>query len=114
MIATFTEDYNALTLDWDSFHKDYDEWRNTDGGCNRSQMMQELGRFGVSFSEIARDARNLPAATVLRPMGGLLVEAAEREERALRDLGDSCSLMTPVSTPLWTRNGPRPIRFAGR
>ena len=89
VVATSTEDYNALTLDWDSFHKDYDEWRNTDGGCNRSQMMQELGRFGVSFSEIARDARNLPAATVLRPMGELLVEAAEREERALRDLGDS-------------------------
>ena len=39
VVVTFTEDYNALTLDWDSFHKDYDEWRNTDGRCNRSQMM---------------------------------------------------------------------------
>lgn len=88
-VANFTEEYDALTQDWNSFHARYDEWRKTDGGCDRSDVMGELGRFGVSFSAIAREARNLPAATVLRPMGELLVEAAEREESALRDLGNS-------------------------
>ena len=88
-VADFTEQYDTLTLDWNSFHSSYDEWRKTNGGCNRSQVMRDLGRFGVSFSEIAKETRNLPAATVLRPMGELLVEAAEREERALRDLGNT-------------------------
>ena len=89
VVANFTEEYNNLSLAWNTFHDGYDEWRKTNGGCNLSDVMRELGRFGVSFSEIAREARNLPAATVLRPMGELLVEAAEREERALRDLGNT-------------------------
>ena len=88
-VANFTEEYDTLTQDWNSFHNEYDQWRKTDGGCNRSEVMRELGRLGASFSEIAREARNLPAATVLRPMGELLVEAADREERAYRDLGDT-------------------------
>lgn len=85
-VVAFTNQYDTLTVDWNSFHSSYDEWRKTNGGCDRSQVMRDLGRFGVSFSEIALAARNLPAATVLRPMGELLVEAAQREERALRDL----------------------------
>ncbi len=48
-----------------------------------------MGQFTAALSKIASDARNLPAATVLRPMGELLVEAAEREERAVRQLRDS-------------------------
>jgi len=88
-VADFTNEYDRLIRDWNSFHRSYDQWRKTNGGCNRSQVIQALGRFGVSFSEIAIDARNLPAATVLRPMGELLVEAAEREERALKDLANA-------------------------
>ena len=62
-------------------------------------MIQDLSRFGVSFSEIANEARNLPAATVLRPMGELLVEAAQREERALRDLVNT---WRPYDTGVYT------------
>ncbi|PKB73522.1 MAG: hypothetical protein BZY75_01515 [SAR202 cluster bacterium Io17-Chloro-G7] len=99
LVAEFTSQYDSLTQAWNSFHKSYDDWRKTDGGCNRSQVVQELGKFGVTIGEIAKDARNLPAATVLRPMGELLVEAAEREVRALRDLGN---LWEPYNTGVYT------------
>ncbi len=98
-VTEFTGQYDSLTQAWDSFHNSYDDWRKTDGGCDRSQVIQELGRLGVIIGEIAKDARNLPAATVLRPMGELLVEAAEREVRALRDLGNSWQ---PYNTGAYT------------
>ena len=86
LVAEFTKQYNFLLLDWDDFHKKYDEWRRTEGGCNRSAAIEKLGQFTVTFSKIASDTRDLPAAAVLRPMVEILVEAAEREERALREL----------------------------
>ena len=88
LLNEFTQQYNLLRRDWDGFHRDYDGWRRSDGGCNRSQVVQDLGRFALTFSEIADDARSLPSATVLRPMGEIMVEAAEREERALKALRD--------------------------
>ena len=87
-VGEFLDAYELLVRDWDSFHDDYDQWRRTAGGCDRSEAIQTLGQFTVTFGFVASDARNLPAATVLRPMGELLVEAAEREERALKELRD--------------------------
>jgi len=89
IVAEFTGQYNLLLRDWDDFHEEYDQWRRTEGGCDRAAAVETLGRFTVAIGKIANDVRNLPAATVLRPMGELLVEAAGREERALRDLGNT-------------------------
>ena len=85
-VEDFTKRYNLLLRDRDSFHTEYNQWRRADGGCDRSKATETLARFTVVFSKIASAARDLPPATVLRPLGEILVEAAEREERALREL----------------------------
>ena len=85
-VKGFTGKYDILTRKWDEFHQDYDDWRRTEGGCDRSKAIDTLGQFNVAFAEIAGSVRGLPSATFLRPLGEILVEAAEREEDALRGL----------------------------
>ena len=82
----FAARLSALLKDWDEFHQDYDNWLKTEGGCDRSQASETLGGFTIGFAKIAGRVRDLPGATFLRPLGELLVEAAEREEQALRTL----------------------------
>ena len=89
LVEGFIGQYQLLIQEWDDFHTDYDEWRQSEGGCDRSKANDTLGRFTVTFGNIATGVRGLPAATVLRPLGEILVEAAEREERALRVLRDT-------------------------
>ena len=89
VVEGFTAEYQLLLQTWDDFHKDYDEWRQSEGGCDRSKAVNTLSGFTVTFGNIATVVRSLPAATVLRPLGEILVEAAEREERALRVLRDT-------------------------
>ncbi len=85
-VQDFAGSYGRLLEDWNSFHAEYDEWRNTGGGCDQSEATAALGQLSASFGKISRAVRGLPAATVLRPLAEILVEAAEREERALREL----------------------------
>ena len=82
----FTKQYNLLLRAWNQFHNGYDVWRQSEGGCDRPKAIERLGSFTISFGELATAVRDLPRATLLRPLGELLVEAAEREEQSLRDL----------------------------
>lgn len=88
-VTGFAGKYRDLLVKWDSFHVDYNEWRNTEGGCDRAAAVSELGRFTLRFSDISSRVRGLPRATSLRPMGELLVEAARLEEQALKGLRNS-------------------------
>ena len=85
-IEAFVTQYTALNEEWAAFHGDYDGWRSTEGGCNRTKAVQALGGFAIRASELSGDVRDLPRATFLRPLGELMVEAAEREEGALKEL----------------------------
>ena len=82
----FIDQHGKLVESWNKFHAAYDEWRQSDGGCDRSQAVAKLGGFTRDFGELASKVRALPRATFLRPLGELLVEAVEREEQALRTL----------------------------
>ena len=88
-IEAFVTQYTALNEEWAAFHGDYDGWRSTEGGCNRTKAVQALGGFAIRASELSGDVRDLPRATFLRPLGELMVEAAEREEGALVELRTS-------------------------
>ena len=88
-IEAFVTQYTALNEEWSAFHGDYDGWRSTEGGCNRTKAVQALGGFAIRASELSGDVRDLPRATFLRPLGELMVEAAEREEGALKELRTS-------------------------
>ncbi|MCY4582572.1 MAG: hypothetical protein OXE50_07235 [Chloroflexi bacterium] len=88
-IQNFDEHYAALLLSWDAFHGRYNDWRRTDGGCDRTEVLQSLDRFTLRMGEVGRSVRSLPQSSYLLPMYNLLVEAAEREEGAIRALRNS-------------------------
>ena len=75
-----------VTQDWDAFHEDYDDWRATEGGCDQAEAIQALGEFVSRFDALTDAVRALTPATFLRPLGELLVVAAELEDEALRQL----------------------------
>ena len=88
-VAQFRSDYELLIQEWNEFHSDYDHWRQTEGGCDRSEAITTLGEFALRFGKLAAKVRQLPRATFLRPLGELFVKAAELEEKAHRTLRNS-------------------------
>ena len=85
-VTSFIRGYDGLVRGWDGFHSDYDSWMAAEGGCDRAEVTAAIGGFALRMGEIAASARQLPKAAPLRPLGELTVEAAQREEEALREL----------------------------
>ena len=88
-VMDFNEAYESLLAKWGSFHEDYDSWRETDGGCDRVSTLDDLDSFTQGASALAANVRSLPRNGYLLPVYTLLVEAAEREEGAMRSLYNS-------------------------
>ena len=88
-VRAFIGDYKRLLKEWDAFHEGYNEWRRTEGGCDRSEVLQSLAQFNTRIGELGRRVRDLPQSGYLLPMYNLLVEAAEREQGAVRALRNS-------------------------
>ena len=88
-IENFDVHRGELLVAWDAFHQGYRDWRKTDGGCDRTEVLQALDGFNLRMSELGREVRRLPQSSYLLPMYTLLVEAAEREEGAVRALRNS-------------------------
>ncbi len=88
-LAAFNSEYQALLEGWNGFHEGYDEWRRTEGGCDRRQAVDTLSDFGLRMGRIAASAGDLPSTNVLRPLEELLVEAVRREESSLKELSGS-------------------------
>ena len=88
-VENFDVHYGELLVAWDAFHQSYRDWRKTDGGCDRTEVLQALDGFNLRMSELGREVRRLPQSSYLLPMYTLLVEAAEREEGAVRALRNS-------------------------
>jgi hypothetical protein len=88
-LTEFARQYGLLRQEWNKFHQEYDDWRRTEGGCDRAEAIAALGRFTVRFGELTTRVRGLPRAAFLRPLGELLVEASEREDEGLRVLRNS-------------------------
>ncbi|MDE2801888.1 MAG: hypothetical protein OXK21_03280 [Chloroflexota bacterium] len=85
-VENFEDHYAALVVKWDAFHERYADWRRTDGGCDRTEVLQSLDGFNLRMGDLGREVRNLPRSSYLLPMYNLLVEAVEREEGAIRAL----------------------------
>ena len=88
-VQDFDVAYGRLIGEWESFHENYDDWRNTDGGCDRIETLRELDRFRRKAAEISGEIGGLPQTGFLLPAYSLMVEAAEREEGAMRALYNS-------------------------
>ena len=88
-VEDFQGHYKELLVEWDAFHLRYNEWRKTEGGCDRVEVLQALDQFKQRVGELGRKARDLPQSGLLLPMFSLLVEAVEREEGTMRALHNS-------------------------
>ena len=88
-VNDFDAAYLELVARWDAFHDGYDEWRRTDGGCNRVETLEELGRFSRDMADLGSQVRAMPQSGFLLPVYTLLAEAAEQEEKAMRSLYNS-------------------------
>ena len=88
-LEEFFEGHLALVAAWGAFHDRYDQWRRTEGGCNRAEVARELAQFNVRVGRLAQKVRDLPHLSHLLPMYDALVDAAEREEGAVRSLVNS-------------------------
>ena len=85
-LQDFRTEYNRLVREWDAFHDGYNEWRGSEGGCDRVAVLQTLDEYSLSVSQLARDVRALPSAGSLLPVYTLLTDAVAREENAIRSL----------------------------
>ena len=85
-VNSFTASYQVLVREWDAFHQGYNDWRENDGGCDRVEVVEALDQFSQDAGGLGRKVRDLPQSGFLLPIYTLLVEAAERDAAAMRNL----------------------------
>ena len=85
-VESFQAYYEKLVMEWDAFLQKYDEWRSTEGGCDRVAVAGSLSQFNLRFGILARKVRDLPQVGLLHSMHTLLVQAVDGEEVAMRTL----------------------------
>ena len=88
VVDEFATQQEAVGLEWDQFHKDFDHWRAGLTSCHESTAQNALRDFAVAFNGVTEQARDLPRATVTRELADVLIAAAESEEKAFRQLRD--------------------------
>ena len=85
----FATGHLAISQQWDQFHKELDSWREGLASCDPSSVRVALRGFAASSAGITQAARGLPRTSSVRQLSDRLIQAAEREEEALRLLRDS-------------------------
>ena len=85
-VAEFATKYDSLAQALELFHQGFDNWRKTEGGCDRVGSVKVLGQFVIRFGGLSSKVKALPQAIFLQPLGELFIEAAVREDRALSKL----------------------------
>lgn len=88
VVNEFTDQRQAIYEEWDQFHKDFDTWRTGLTSCERSAVHASLQGFASDFTDVTALAMELPRTSSTRHMADTLIEAAEEEERAFRQLRD--------------------------
>ena len=85
-VISFVSEYEMLRENWNAFHERYNQWRRTEGGCDRGEVLQSVGQLKARIGDIGRRVRDLPQSGYLLSVYNLLVDAADREEGAIRVL----------------------------
>ncbi len=88
-VESFQSNYEKLVTVWDATLQKYDDWRSTEGGCDRVAVAESLSQFNLRFGELGRTVRSLPQSGLLLPMYTLMVQAVDGEEIAMRTLYNS-------------------------
>ena len=88
VVNEFTDQHQAINGEWDQFHQDFDNWRTGLTSCERSAVHASLQGFASDFNDVIELAMELPRSASTRDMADTLIEAAEAEGRAFRQLRD--------------------------
>lgn len=88
IVNEFTDQHQDIYEEWDQFHKDFDNWRTGLTSCERTAVHGTLQGFASDFTDVTALAMELPRTSSTRQLADTLIEAAEQEERAFRQLRD--------------------------
>ncbi len=88
-LQQFERAFQATGRTWNDFEVAFDTWRNRDNSPEREAGYAQLSTFVSNFRGIASQISAQSAPGQLRPVAELMIQAAEKEEVALRSLRDN-------------------------
>lgn len=87
-LDTFSASFRKIAREWDDFNSRYDSWRN-EGIADKEVIDKELSGLVQSLGGVVQRAYQLPQYSLVRPLAELDIEAAEREQQALKKLSQT-------------------------
>ena len=87
-IDEFASQQQSIGEEREQFYQEFDDWQANLTACHPSTAREALRDFAVSFSAITHSASDLPRTTSTMELADLLIDAANAEEAALRQLRD--------------------------
>ena len=87
-IADFAQRQTALAAERETLRQDFDNWQAGLTACRPVAAQEALRDFAADFAAVTAQARNLPRGARARDLADLLIQAAELEAAALRQLRD--------------------------
>ena len=88
-LGTFKATLEGSDAGWDAFHRRYDDWRRSDGGCAHGDVRVRLATFASEFGAVLGRVNTVVRPSVVRPLAEQLIEAAVDEAAGLAALRDS-------------------------
>lgn len=88
-LQQFDRAFQAANKIWNDFEVSYDTWLSRDYSPEREASYSQLAIFVSNFRSLSSQISSLAAPGQLRPVAELMIQAAEKEEAALRGLRDN-------------------------
>ena len=87
-IDEFAGQQQGIGEEREQFYQEFDDWQANLTACHPSTAREALRDFAVSFGAITHSASDLPRTTSTMELADLLIDAANAEEAAFRQLRD--------------------------
>ncbi len=88
MVVAFVREYRSIDQEWDQLNADLDQWRAGLTACDRAVGESALDGFVARANQITQGTLKLPRQPVLRELADRAIQAAGKQEVALRRLRD--------------------------
>ena len=87
-IDEFAGQQQGIGEEREQFYQEFDDWQANLTACHPGTAREALRDFAVSFGAITHSASDLPRTTSTMELADLLIDAANAEEAAFRQLRD--------------------------
>ena len=88
-VESFAEALDALSLQWDRFHRDYDALQAARPGLTPEDSLNRLDRLVDQHRDLVLAHRDLPVTSATQEAADILAQAVQDEDAALRRLRGS-------------------------